>query len=648
MKPMVSALGSSLLALAGLMHMEGYAGQASGLSIPAASNGNGNRSITRRAVTASQFLSDFRSAQFVISSSQTSCEVALVNSIGGFVAASCLKFKSDGNADNSIDYRVAVNDPLAGTSKIYSVDSVDVHPSYNPATFANNVAFVMFNWDASVTWTASVASDPAAWDNAYYTSRTLSSISKATWNTPAIIQTAGAAATDDAGCSAASALFSANKDSMRCLSTSATSVANNKCNTPFGAAWAIFQPNDIAVGALYSHSVVYGGTSLCGASGNQFHYYTLLQPYVAWGAKKLGKSISTFTTDSSFSYSGSTSFSLANSGAGAVAGTTLISGDQYPIQKAYTGSSSASNTNTSPSTSTGSNSSSGSSNNSGSSGSGSNSSGSNSSGSNSSGSNNSGSSGSSANSSGSNSSAGSNTTNNNSSPSTTSAGEADGASATEANDSNKSTNSSNGGDSNSSADGSSNDDSNSSGGEEEINDSALGFSVVDDGAGSFDYGDSSGTESSADSDGSKAGDAAQNGADQNGGIAGNSTPDSDGYNGLGRTATIVVATVVPIGTIAILIALFFLYKWYRRYRNKFSWDPKSEAATLDRIRIIDEISVNSSPEADGRLSSRLRLSQFRQSSNLRQSRNLRQSTPPSYDDHQFEGNISFADKAQLP
>ncbi|KAJ2661234.1 hypothetical protein IWW48_002530 [Coemansia sp. RSA 1200] len=645
MKPVIPALGSSLLALAGLMHVGGYAGQANGLSIPAANNSN--KSIARRAVTASQFLSDFRSAQFVISSSQTSCEVALVNSISGFVAASCLKFKSDGNADNSIDYRVAVNDPISGSSKIYSVDSVDVHPSYNPTTFANNVAFVMFNWDASVTWTAFIASDPAAWDNAYYTSRTLSSISKATWNTPAIIQTAGASATDDAGCSAASALYSSNKESMRCLSTSATSVANNKCNTPFGAAWAIFQPNDIAVGALYSHSVVYGGTSLCGSSGNQFHYYTLLQPYVAWGAKMLGKSISTFTTDSSFSYSGSTSFSLANSGAGAVAGTSVISGDQYPIQKAYTGSSSASNTNTSPSSSTGSGSSSSGSNNSGSSGSGANSGGgsNSSSGSNTSGSNSSGSSGSSANSSGSNSnsssSAGSNSNNNNSSPSTSSASESDGASATEANDNNKNINSSNGGDNSSSADGSSDDndgDSNSSGGEEEINDSALGFSVVDDGEGSFDFGDSSGTGSSLESDGSE-GNPAQNGAGQSGG---NSASDSDGYNGLGRTATIVVATVVPIGTIAILVALFFLYKWYRRYRNKFSWDPKSEAASLDRIRIIDEIAVNSSPEVDGRVSSRLRLSQFRQSNNLRQS------TPPSYDDHQFEGAISFADKTQQP
>ncbi|KAJ1663376.1 hypothetical protein EV178_005027 [Coemansia sp. RSA 1646] len=565
---------------------------AKGLTIPA-----GN--ITRRDVTASQLLNDFRSAQLVISSTQTSCEMALVNSISAFVAASCLKFKSDGNADNSIDYRVAINDPNSGTSKIYSVDSVDVHSQYNPSTFANNIAFLMFNTGSSVSWKQYIGEDPADWDNVYYTSRTLSSISKATWNTPAIIETSGASASDEAGCTAASALYSSNTASMRCLSTSATSVANNKCNTPYGAAWAIFQPSDIAIGALYSYSVVYGGNSLCGSSGNQFHYYTLLQPYVAWGQKMLGASISTYAADSSFSYSGSTSFSLSNSGAGAVSGTTLVSGDQYPTQKTYTGSSSASNTNAAPPTpavpsqstpSTGG--SNGGSTGGGSTGGGNTGGGSTGGGSSTGG--NAGSTDTGSNNSGSSSNGGSSSSS--TKPSST-GNSSDNASATDTGDG-----SSDSGDSNNKEDG---------------NGDSPGFSVIDGGNGSFDYGDSS------------------SGIEAGSGVVGEpvlDNPDASdkggsGYNGLGRTATIIVATVVPIATILILVGLFFLYRWYRRYRNKFSWDPKSEAANIDRIRIIDEIAVNSSPETDHRQS------------------HLRQSTPPSYDDHQFEGiATNFEDK----
>ncbi|KAJ1906325.1 hypothetical protein LPJ81_001410 [Coemansia sp. IMI 209127] len=564
-----------------LVHLGGHA--ADGLTIPAGNN------ITRRDTTASQLISDFRSAQLVISSTQTSCEIALVNTISGFIAASCLQFKSNGQADNSIDYRVAIDDPVGGVSKIYDVDSIDVNSQYNPSTFANNIAFLMFNMDASVSWNQYIAEDPASWDNTYYTSRTLSSISKDTWNTPAIIETSGASATDDAGCTAASALYSSNTANMRCLSTSVTSVANSKCNTPYGASWAIYQPSNIAVGALYSHSVIYGGTSLCGSSGNQFHYYTLLQPYVAWGAKMLGASISTYAADSSFSYSGSSGFSLSNSGAGAVSGTTLVSGDQYPIQKAYTGSSSASNTNapastpsSSPSASTpstgGTN---GSTNNSSNGGTNNNSNG---------GTNNSSNGGSSSSAGNTGSTATGNQSNSSASSVTNPSGSTDSS------------------DSASATDGGSSDASGK--------DDSPAFSVVDSGNGSFDYGDpvSSGMESS--DDGGSVGEPGLNADSASG----------SGYNGLGRTATIIVATVVPIATILILVGLFFLYRWYRRYRNKFSWDPKSEAANIDRIRIIDEIAVNSSPEADRRLS------------------NLRQSIPPSYDDHQFGSIANLEDK----
>ncbi|KAI9502092.1 hypothetical protein GGI25_003603 [Coemansia spiralis] len=545
--------------------------------------------ITKRDVSASQLISDFRSAQLLISSTQTSCEMAVVSNNAAFVAASCLKFYSSGQPNNSIDFRIAVNDPISGTSKVYSVTSIDVHSKYDPNTYANNIALLMF--DGSPNWSQYIAYEPSAWNNLFYTSRTLSSISKATWNTPNVIETNGAGPTDTSGCLAASNLYKSNQDWMLCLTTSATSIANSKCNTPYGAAWAVFQPSDLAVAALYSHSVVYSGDSLCGSSGNQFHYYTLLQPYSAWGAKMIGKSISTFTTDSSYSYSASSGFSMSNSDAAGVSGTTIVSGDQYPVQKAYTGSSSASNTNSQSSSSSNNsggssnNSSGGSSNNNNSGGSSNNSGGSsnNSGGSGSNNSGNSNSNNSSGSSSSSSSSNGSNSNNNSSNSNSSSSGTSS---------SSASSNNSNDGDN------SSMDDPSDSMGAVETQSGGDGFSVISlGGQGTFDFGNNNDSEPSS---AGKTGDSEESSSEQ-----------QKSYSGLGRTATIIIATVVPIGTIAILVGLFFLYKWFRRYRNSYSWDPKSEAANIDRIRIIDEIAITEHSD-------------------------VRQSTPPSYDDHLFE------------
>ncbi|KAJ2902004.1 hypothetical protein GGI21_004614, partial [Coemansia aciculifera] len=118
-----------------------------------------------------------------------------------------------------------------------------------------------------------------------------------------------------------------------------------------------------------------------------------------------------------------------------------------------------------------------------------------------------------------------------------------------------------------------------------------------------------------------------NGGNNNGGSSGSNPLDTgsgaSNSGGMSRSATIAVATTVPIVTIMIMVGMFFVYKWWKRRQNAISWDPKNERANLDRIRIIDEITTVSP-------------------SHLPQG-----VTPPSYLEHEFESIFNPVGKAAM-
>ncbi|KAJ2385204.1 hypothetical protein H4S02_004450, partial [Coemansia sp. RSA 2611] len=315
----------------------------------------------------------------------------------------------------------------------FSVESITLHPEYNPGTLANNIAILKYKKTAPIEWYQPIGYDRQGWNDVYYTSRSLSNPRTPSFNTPSIASIGGS----DDGCAAASNLYSANKDIMLCITRTTTSSVNDKCQLPYGAAWGVYQPDDIAIGALYSHSVVYGGNSLCGNQQKQFHYYLMLQPYTAWAAKVLGR----------------------GSNAGGDGSNGYIEGGKG-----------------------------------------------------------------------------------------------------------------NGGH-------------NNDGGE-------------------IDNGEEGGE-----------GDLGPNMPNKGGTSPSNTS-------GMSRSATIVVATVVPIVTLLIMVGLFFAYKWWKRRQNAISWDPKNERANLDRIRIIDELTAVAPSPAPPNV------------------------TPPSYLEHEFESIFNPVGKTQ--
>ncbi|KAJ2845706.1 hypothetical protein IWW36_004673 [Coemansia brasiliensis] len=482
---------------------------------------------------------------------------------------------------------------------------VDAHPQYNPSTYANNIAVLHWGDPYDITWHQYIAQDKPDWDNVFYTRRTMSSVSKKTWNTPATLSLSGTAA--PSGCSSASNLYKSNENWFLCMAQTTTSIVNSKCQTPFGAAWAVYQPNNMAVAALYSHSAIYGGSELCGSTGNQYHYYTLLQPYADWAAKMTGRKVYSYAADSSYSYDGSSSFKMSNDLAPDVFGVKTVSGDVYPYAKDYSGPGGTASNN--------------------------------------------------------GETAGSNnpppattpkpsptpaptpkpdpqpTTANKPKPTTTNNNDnnndndndndddKDNDNNNDNDDDNKTTEEQKSTDGNKSSEssGSSRDSSSSSSkssSDSEDNDSSEESSdeSSDDNSDDLDEDDNNVVGGNSNNNGSKDKDGSKkennNGSDgdsSNGDSAAASNNES--HSGLSRGATIAVATVVPIITIIIIVVLFFVYRWWRRRQNALSWDPKNESASIDRRGIMDEF------EGVGVES------------------NQRNSTPPSYDDHGFQGNL---------
>ncbi|KAJ2501772.1 hypothetical protein GGH96_001641 [Coemansia sp. RSA 1972] len=623
------------------------------VSAPAAAfSGN----FTRRTVTSSN-LNDFRGALFVVASTQTSCEMALIDSAAGFIAASCLSFKSNGNVDNSIDYRIAISGVDGESTKIGSATMVDAHPKYNPSTYANNIALIQWGDSDDIKWHQYIAQDKPDWDNVFYTRRTMSSVSGKNWNTPAVVSTAGSAA--PGGCTAASNLYSSNQDWFLCMAQTTTSMANQNCQTPYGSAWGVYQPNNIAIAALYSHSTIYGGDKLCGSTGNQYHYYTMLQPYTAWAAKMTGRKVYTYAADTGYSYSASTSFGMSNSGASGVSGVNTVTGDMYPTAKAYKGSGGsasnsgetaggntpapatsatptnnnnngggATNPTTTPSqpaqTSAPSDNNNGGGNNGGNTGG---STGGNTGGGNSNTSGNNSSTGNNNNNGNSNTSTGGGSNNNNSGDDGGDDGDNNGGDdggdddGDNTNTGNSKTNGSSGNSNNSSSKGG---DNNNSDNEEEEGGAAV--TTNDKESGSNDTSSATGGNDDDDSNGSSGTSGGEGGAMNDG--SGNSSADGSSgdkktYGGLSRGALIAVATIVPIATIIIIVVLFFTYRWWKRRQNARSWDPKNEIANIDRLRIMDELEGTSLAQ------------------------NPRESTPPSYDDHGFLGVIDPIGKIDM-
>ncbi|KAJ1963800.1 hypothetical protein GGI12_001837 [Dipsacomyces acuminosporus] len=243
--------------------------------------------LNKRLVDISK-VSDFRGALLLIDGKQTTCEIALSDNRAGYVAASCIGLNGD-KVDYSLKYEVYIYNGRNTDSSKYHVDSITVHPAYNQTSYANNIAVIQFNKAERTLWKNYIGKYPYEWTNHFYVRRTLTSSQEMKWADPIVI----AEFKDNEGCLDASGLYKNNRGGLYCIDSSVLSNNGKNCQRPYTSMYAVIDPNDLGIAALYSHSAVYG-KDMCG-NNKIFHYYTILTNYNMWAASVIGYDISIFT-----------------------------------------------------------------------------------------------------------------------------------------------------------------------------------------------------------------------------------------------------------------------------------------------------------------------------------------------------------------
>ncbi|KAJ2303280.1 serine-type endopeptidase activity protein [Coemansia sp. Cherry 401B] len=293
----------------------------------------GQQTFVKRLDTSS--VMGMKGAVLVKNGSPTTCELALVSNKLAFVAANCLDYQPNSNIlDTSSTYQVVVSDGGTGNVGTFKVASTQAHPKYNPGTFANNVAIMRFDGGDDVQWKNYIAANPSDWKNEFYVQRTYSGN---TWAMPQVQQSSGAAPSE---CSAASPIYAANTVDFMCTDKFTTSAKNGtNCPMPFGTVYGVDDP-DLAVAALYSHSVVVGD-SLCGSTA-VYSYYTVLSNFLEWGGAVAGSTIYLYTADMSYVNNNDPNYTMKDPTGDATISGLLIGGDLNSNQGVPVGPSSSS------------------------------------------------------------------------------------------------------------------------------------------------------------------------------------------------------------------------------------------------------------------------------------------------------------------
>ncbi|KAJ2864163.1 hypothetical protein GGH94_003111 [Coemansia aciculifera] len=294
--------------------------------IPQKSTLSNNHYVERAAFGNWPAINTYRGALLVKNGQQTSCEFALIDQRSAFIAASCLDLKPGSTAvEDSTRHEIFFDNAkgLKATKSPIPAGDIHVHPNYDPATYANNIAVVIYTMDQKRIWTNAVSVNRDEWTNALFVRRYLESEKSMNWRSPTINSGAWGGF---AGCATASGIYSSNQRDFVCSTDSTPMIAAGDCRIPFSSVYGIV-PSNMAIAALHSHTVV-EGTSMCGAK-QTFHYYTVLAGYVGFAQKVVGYDIVYFTASGDFSSNIDANYKMQPPAFGIPKGLRLFGGDAF-------------------------------------------------------------------------------------------------------------------------------------------------------------------------------------------------------------------------------------------------------------------------------------------------------------------------------
>ncbi|KAJ1901814.1 hypothetical protein LPJ66_000485 [Kickxella alabastrina] len=227
----------------------------------------------------------------------TTCELALVSNLVGFVSANCLDFTGNTtDLDASTKYQVLISDGKTTSLGTFDVDSITVHPSYDPVSFANNLALLKFNTGSPIEFKNYIAANRAEWTSNMYVRR---GVTANTVN--GLMEPQAVIASSDATskCALVSTLYGGNLNDLMCTEQVLVANEGNKtCLSPYGAVYGVRDP-DLAIAGLYSHSVLVGGDNLCEAT-SVCNFYTVLSNFLEWGGDVAESTIYLYVADNNY------------------------------------------------------------------------------------------------------------------------------------------------------------------------------------------------------------------------------------------------------------------------------------------------------------------------------------------------------------
>ncbi|KAJ2813173.1 hypothetical protein H4S07_000884 [Coemansia furcata] len=316
--------------------------------VPAA--GQQRKLVKRLATTA---ITGQKGAILFSNGKPTSCEVALVSNLYGYVAANCLSYAPDGSVDMTKNYQVMISDGTTTSLGMFGVYSATPHFKYDHTSFANNVAMLKFNAGGTRQWKNYIGANRSDWSSKFYVSRAVANTggsSMPAWLPTQAVLDAGDVTSQ---CASASPLFASNMNDLLC--TAQVTTTASACALPYSSIYGIHDPN-LAIAALYSHSVIIGD-SLCKYT-QIYNYYTVLSNYLEWGGDIVQSTIYLYVADFTYINNNNPNYSMvvpSGKPSGLVVGGDLSGNSPQPNQPSSSSSptpSSSSTTSTSTSTST--------------------------------------------------------------------------------------------------------------------------------------------------------------------------------------------------------------------------------------------------------------------------------------------------------
>ncbi|KAJ1958364.1 hypothetical protein GGI12_004754 [Dipsacomyces acuminosporus] len=218
-------------------------------------------------------LTVFKGGILFIDGKQTSCELGILSSKASFVSANCLKYRSGRDVDQSPKYEVYISGDFYGPASHYPVENITVHPKYDPATFANNLAILQYNSAVTATSPASILTDENGWDQKLYGQHSYDKDKSQVLSRPVLFDSMY----DYTYCGKDSALYKDNAVDLFCANDTMVSPVNTSCQVPYGVVYGVYGSTLYQLG-LYSHSVFYGDEDMCHVN-HRVSIYTQIGSY---------------------------------------------------------------------------------------------------------------------------------------------------------------------------------------------------------------------------------------------------------------------------------------------------------------------------------------------------------------------------------